>query len=362
MIQLRVAAVLILLSIAPTYADSVRIATFNVELQRAGPGLLLRDILKGKDSQINAAANVIVRNRPDILALQGFDWDYDTVALKAFNTRLKADGHGFAHLLALQPNSGFATDLDLNEDGRLGHAADAQGFGEFTGQGGIAVLSRFPIDVGGVQDFSDVLWRDLPEALLPETPVKTPFPSEDALAIQRLSSTGHWAVPIQIAKDQHITLLTFQAGPPVFDGPEDRNGRRNHDEVLFWRHFLDGHIGTPPAGPFVLAGGANQDPHDGDGLHNAIRSLIEDPRLQDPRPDSLGASMAPDQGHAGPNALDTVDWPGPGRMRVDHILPSAHWTVTDAGVFWPAPDNPDSAMALDASRHRLVWVDLRLDK
>jgi len=43
------------------------------------------------------------------------------------------------------------------------------------------------------------------------------------------------------------------------------------------------------------------------------------------------------------------------------VLPSADWSVADAGVFWPAPDTPGHTEALAASRHRLVWVDLALD-
>jgi hypothetical protein len=47
-------------------------------------------------------------------------------------------------------------------------------------------------------------------------------------------------------------------------------------------------------------------------------------------------------------------------MRVDFLLPSADVTVSDAGVFWPAPTSADHALALAASRHRLVWIDIKL--
>lgn len=362
MIRLRIVALFILLASQAIASDVVRVATFNVELNRDGPGLLLRDIERGKDPQIAAVIGVITDVKPDILAIQGFDWDHELIALGAFNARLKASGYGYEFLFARRPNSGLATDLDLDGDGRTGTPSDAQGFGAFSGQGGIAVLSRFPIDLDRVQDFSALLWRDFPQPLLPETAEGTPFPSFEARNIQRLSSTGHWTVPIQLPSGSDLTLMTFQAGPPVFDGPEDQNGKRNHDEVLFWRHMLDGVFGPTPKPPFVIAGGANQDPYDGDGLNTAIRSLLTHPKLQDPMPSSPGAQHAPDQGHAGPNALDTVDWEGPGRMRVDYILPSADLTIEDAGVFWPDADTPEHAMALQASRHRLVWVDLRLNQ
>lgn len=354
-------ALALFLSVLSVHADPIRVASFNAELQRDGPGLLLRDIQRGEDEQIAAVVEVIARARPDVLALQGFDWDHDGAALAAFANALRAAGADYPYIHAPRPNSGMASDLDLDGDGRLGGPGDAQGFGAFTGQGGIAVLSRLPILTDLVQDFSALLWRDLPGALLPQHPDGTPFPSLPALSEQRLSSTGHWVVPLRLPDGAVMTLLTFQAAPPVFDGPEDRNGRRNHDEIMFWRAFLDGHFGPAPDQRLVLAGGANLDAQDSDGRHQAIQALLSDPRLQDPQPRSVGAASAGDQGHNGPDALDTVDWPRVGRLRVDYVLPSRDWRVEDAGVVWPA--SPDDAVAAvsAASRHRLVWVDLALD-
>ena len=345
--------------VLPLHADPLRIASFNAELSRDGPGLLLRDIQRGEDKQIAAAVAVIARASPDILALQGMDWDLDGVAITALADLLRTAGVDYRHIYAPRPNSGMASDLDLDGDGRLGGAGDAQGYGTFTGRGGIAVLSRFPILTDKARDFSAVLWQDLPDALLPQRPDGTPFPSLEAQALQRLSSTGHWVVPVRLPNGTEVTILTFQAGPPVFDGPEDRNGRRNHDEILFWRAFLDGDFGPAPDARFVLAGGANLDAQDSDGRHPAIRALLSDPRLQDPQPRSAGAAGAGDQGHKGPDALDTVDWPRVGRFRVDYVLPSRNLRVNDAGVFWPR-SNEAGAELLQASDHRLVWIDIQL--
>lgn len=357
MILLR-AAVLALIPIAGL-AETIRVATFNTELRRDGPGLLLRDIRRD-DPQVTAVVDVIARAAPDILALQGIDWDQGGHTLAALAGRLTEAGVDYRHRLALRPNSGMASGLDLDGDGYVGGPGDSHGYGEFTGQGGIAVLSRYPIDMGRVRDFSALLWVDLPDATLPETD-EGPFPSAPAQAAQRLSSTGHWVVPVTLG-DRTLRVLTFQAGPPVFDGPEDRNGLRNSDEIRFWQVLLDGGLGAVPPAPFVLAGGANLDPHDSDGRRQTIRDLLADPRFQDPRPGSDGAAEAPDQGHRGENRLDTVDWAGgPGRMRVDYLLPSADMTVAGAGVFWPRPGEPGHEAASGASRHRLVWVDLRLD-
>jgi len=222
---------------------------------------------------------------------------------------------------------------------------DAQGYGRFSGQGGMAILSRYPIRTDDVQDLSYLLWKDIPDALLPVT-ADGPFPSADALAVQRLSTTGHWIVPID-APQGRFDLLTFHASPPVFDGPEDRNGRRNHDEIRLWQQVLDGKIGTAPTHRFVIAGDANLDPKDSDGIRSAIRNLLADARLQDVRP-------------TGAAGTDTVDWadPVPGNLRVDYVLPSTHWAVLDAGVMWPPADDPAAPTVVAASRHRLVWVDL----
>jgi endonuclease/exonuclease/phosphatase family protein len=312
-------------------------------LQRDGPGLILRDLSRGKDDQINAVLAVIAFADADVLALQGIDYDLTGEAL----ARL-AKAAGYPHHFALRPNTGLPTGLDMDGDGRLGGPRDAQGYGRFSGQGGMAILSRFPIDADGVQDLSHVLWVDVPDPSLP-TSDGVPFPSVEAQAVQRLSTTGHWIVPID-APQSPFHLLTFHASPPVFDGPEDRNGKRNHDEIRLWEQVLSGTVGTPPPGLFVIAGDANLDPVDGDGIKSAIRSLLANPALQDTSP----------RGHSG---TDTADWddPVPGDLRADYVLPSTHWTVVDSGVIWPGPDDAFAGTVATASRHHLVWVDLAID-
>ena len=342
------------LAALPVAAQTLRIASFNTELARKGPGLLLRDILRGGDGQIDAVMAVIGAVRPDILLLQGFDWDLDLVALTAFRDQLAAGGGPlYPYLFAPRPNSGLATGLDMDGNGRLNQPRDAQGYGRFTGQGGMALLSSLPIDTEAARDFSAFLWRDLPGALLPEAG-GTPFPSAAAQAVQRLSSVGHWDVPVILPDGTRLHLLAFHATPPVFDGPEDLNGRRNHDEIMFWPLLLDGALPfAPPDGPVVVLGDANQDPRDGEGLKDAIRALLTDPRLRDPAPTSPGAAALGD-------ATDTVDWdePTPGNLRVDYVLPGRSLKVTGGGVWWPAPGSPEAEAAATASRHRLVWVDI----
>jgi hypothetical protein len=344
-------------------AEQMRVATFAAPLTRDGPGLLLRDLMEGDDPQIAATLAAIHAAAPDILVLTQFDHDADLAALSAFAGLLAAGGTDLPHVFSSVPNSGMATGLDMDGDGTFGEPRDAQGYGRFAGAGGLAVLSRWPIDAAAVRDLSAVLWRDVPGAVWPVVD-GAPFPSEESLAVQRLSSTAHWIVPV-MAPGGVVDLLVWSATPPVFDGPEDRNGLRNRDELRLWTAVLDGEMGPAPAVHFIIAGNANLDSADGNGLREAMAEFLTDARLTDPLPAGAGGGLAADPGLAGDPALDTADWSddGPGNLRVSYVLPSVAWQVADAGVLWPAPDDPAGAVTAEdlaaSGPHRLVWVDVR---
>ena len=305
--------------------------------------------------------SVIAGTRPDILLLTGIDLDPGGATLAALQEALAAAGAPYPHALALPSNAGRPSGADLDGDGRRGTARDAQGYGRFRGDGAMALLSRHPVEAGAVRDFTGLLWRDLPGARLPEDGRGAPFPSAEAQAVQRLSSAGHWAVPVRLPSGARLTVLAYAATAPVFDGPEDRNGLRAADETRLWLRLLDGALGPAPAPPFAVLGRASVDPVDGEGDHAAIRALLSDPRLQDPRPQSAGGRAAADPAHRGDPALDTAEWSGrdggPGNLRVDYVLPSAELEVTGAGVHWP--EGPAETVRA-ASRGRLVWVDVAL--
>lgn len=309
--------------------------------------------------------SVIAGTSPDILLLTGFDYDEGLHALDALAERLAAKGAVYPSRFAFPPNSGVQTGLDMDGDGRAATPRDAQGYGEFAGHGGMAILSRVPVDPSASRDFSGFAWADLPGALLTGD-----MPPEGARSDQRLSSVGHWDVALTLPEGRAIRLWAWHATPPVFDGPDDRNGRRNHDEAAFWLAYLDGRLPEKPVdAPFVLLGDANLDPLDGDGRPDALLGLLAHPRVVDPMPRSRGGPHAArrdggaNQSHAGDPTLDTADWrdgPGdPGNLRVDYILPSTDWRVLASGVWWPE-DGEAAATAATASRHRLVWVDVEL--
>ena len=130
---------------------------------------------------------------------------------------------------------------------------------------------------------------------------------------------------------------------PTFDGPEDRNGTRNHDEIRFWADYVTPGAGRyiyddegrrgglRPGSRFVIMGDQNADPLDGDSVAAAINQLLDSRWITDPRPTSAGAVEAARlQGganltHRGDPAYDTADFndnPAPGNLRADYVLPS----------------------------------------
>ena len=217
----------------------------------------------------------------------------------------------------------------------------------------------------------------MPGALLPiDGASRQSYYRPEVLEIFPLSSKSHWDIPIQVG-GRIVHLLASHPTPPVFDGEEDRNGRRNHDEIRLWSDYVSGNAdylyddrggrgGLPAAEAFVIAGDLNADPFDGDSHPNAIDQLLENPSVQaDFIPESTGgAYWATQQGgvnskHVGNSLHDTGDFSDQrvGNMRIDYVLPSRNLNVVASGVLWPKPGEP-GAEATNASDHRMVWVDI----
>ena len=367
--------------LSPALAATVRVATFNTSLysERAG-GLVER--LRNDDPAARKIAAVIQHQRPDILLLNEFDYDADGTAADLFQQRyLAVPQYGQAEIsypyrYVAPVNTGVPSGFDLDGDGRHDGPGDAWGFGRHPGQYGMLVLSRFPIEQSAVRTFRDVLWRDMPGALAPQHPGGSPWYPPAAWELFPLSSKSHWDVPVRTPLGR-VHLLAAHPTPPVFDGPEDRNGRRNADEIRFWRDYIstqnadwivdDGgrRGGLAAEARFVIVGDLNADPADGGGRREAIIELLEHPRiLRMATPQSVGAEAAAwadggaNTGHRGAHRHDTAAFgPQSGNLRVDYVLPSTGFRATASGVFWPMPDET-GADWLDASDHRMVWVDL----
>ncbi len=271
-------------------------------------------------------------------------------------------------------NAGVPSGHDFDGDTMLMGPDDALGYGRFPGDGGMAVLSRLPLDAEAARTFNGLLWSDLPDALLPVHPDGAPWPDAAARGAMRLSSRSHWDVPVILPDGGRLHLLASNPTPPLFDGAEGRNRRRNHDEIAFWSRYLDGtafpddqgRTAPAPDGPLVLLGDLNADPNDGAGLRDGVAGLLAHPRLRDTLPESVGAAEAArsqkgaNADQSGDPALDTADWrdDGPGNLRVDYVLPSTDLEIAASGVFWPAPGMPLAAEVMAGPPHRLVWIDI----
>ena len=144
------------------------------------------------------------------------------------------------HIILLHQSIGLATEFDLDNDGVKGHyKGDAQGFGFFEGHYAMAVLSRYPIDLDKARTLQTFKYKDMPNAQMPIDPKtgKNWYSAEEWQAIH-LSSKSFWDLPIDV-KGKTVHLLASHPTPPVFDGDEDRNGKRNHDEVRLIADYIN---------------------------------------------------------------------------------------------------------------------------
>jgi hypothetical protein len=371
-------------------SDRVRFATFNASLNRGATGALIADLSTPDNQQAANVAEVIQRVRPDVLLINEFDFDAGGRALALFQDNYLSVPHNGARAIrypyrfTAPSNTGIPSGHDLNNDGTVGGGDDAYGFGLFPGQFGMAVYSKYPIDTRRIRTFQLFRWQDMPGALIPAG-----WYSPDELADLRLSSKSHWDLPIRIDRRTTVHFLVSHPTPPVFDGPEDRNGRRNHDEIRFWADYLSPHRsryiyddsgrrgGLRPGARFVIAGDQNADPFDGDSVDEAAQQLLDHPLVNSRTiPTSPGGPAATERQaganltHTGDPRFDTADFAdtAPGNLRVDYVLPSRGLRLRSSGVFWPTPEDPLFRLVGDfdpslpggfpTSDHRLVWVNV----
>lgn len=394
---------------------TLRVAAYNASLYRREQGALARELAAPGSAQPANIAAVLQDLRPDLLLINEFDYDGEPTddhtvrppapAALAFVRNYLEVGQegrtplGCPTLFSAPSNTGMPTGVDLDRDGRVQGGNDARGFGLFAGQYGMLVCSRLTLRREAVRSFRRFLWRDMPGADLPPD-----WYGPEALAVLPLSSKSHWDLPFELPAapgaptppstgPRLLHFLVSHPTPPGFDGPEDRNGRRNHDEIRLWSDYLSpdnggylvddagrhGPLATDAS--FVIAGDLNADPVDGGSRKSAIRDLLGHPRVNRDAalgrlvPRSAGAvDAAQRQGganahHQGPASQDTADFSdggphSPGNLRVDYVLPSADLEVCASGVFWPTQGDPAYARVSDdaatSSDHRLVWVDIAL--
>jgi len=362
--------------------QKIRFATFNIAMGLESEGELYQRLTSGDDEALKKVAAVIQKVRPDVLLLNEFDYyELDSAVLFIKNylnvSQFGNDPISFLHALNGAVNTGLNSGMDLNGNGIPGEAEDAWGFGKFPGQYGMMVLSRFPLKLE--RSFRLFKWIDMPGALMPLNTDGSSWYPEKISKEFRLSSKNHWDISVNI-NGQTVNFLVSHPTPPVFDGPEDRNGARNYDEIRLWADYVDsqrsGYIyddagvkgGLPDGSLFVIAGDLNADPEDGDSSGKAILQLLEHEKINASCvPISEGAAEASrEQGgknleHRGNPAADTGDFNDKytGNMRIDYVLPSETLKVAGCSVFWPASDELGHELT-DVSDHHLVWLDVEL--
>lgn len=368
--------------------DSIRIATFNVSMDATNYAVdgqepkadALATALKSDHPQIKNIAEIIQRVRPDIILLNEFDYIDKSNGIEYFKkhylqiSQKKQPAINYPYTFIAPVNTGLATKFDLDNDGQhTGVKADAQGFGFFEGHYGMAVLSRFPIDIEKVRTLQKFKTKDMPNAGIPVDPKSGDnWYSEKEWQALRLSSKSFWDLPINV-KGKTFHLIASHPTPPVFDGEEDRNGIRNHDEVRLIADYVanadylydDNGVpgGLKANSRFVIVGDLNAAPEGDKKRPDTTNQLLKHPLINATyTPQSKGAQLSfshtnDPQSYA---AQYTAFW----QARVDYVLPSkVGIEIHKGGVFWPAKNSELYRLIKDrnaSSDHRMVWLDISL--
>jgi hypothetical protein len=365
---------------------TIKVATFNVSMDatnylpkdKIGTGLELINALNSSHQQIKNVAEIIQRSRPDIILLNEFDYIADPkqgveLFLKEYLGKAQQGTQAidYPYYYYAPVNTGLNTPFDLDNNGKkTNNLGDAQGFGHFPGHFGMVLLSKYPIEKKAIRTFQKFLWKDMPNAIVPIDPnTNESWYNNQESQILRLSSKSHWDIPVNV-QGEIVHILASHPTPPVFDGKEDRNGARNHDEIRFWQDYI-----TPKKGSyiyddaglkggmkfnsrFIILGDQNASKDEGGARKEGIEKLLASPLTNN---DITPASIAGMNNSDSPfSANHTTGW----GMRADYVLPSrAGFKLQKSGVFWPKKASPlyrliDSRSA--SSDHRLVWADLTL--
>ncbi|EWH12060.1 PKD domain containing protein [Catenovulum agarivorans DS-2] len=364
--------------------EHLRVAAFNASMEAEnyaatdielnGAQILADELAAGDNQQIKNIAQIIQLVRPDVVLINEFDYIADeNSGVDMFISQYlnvaqsdNAQSIDYPYYFVAPSNTGIDSGFDLNNDGNLATADDAFGYGRFEGQYGMVLLSRYPIVQDKVRTFQKFLWKDMPNNLMPVDPATgEDWYSQDETNVFRLSSKSHWDVPVEV-NGELVHILASHPTPPVFDGDEDRNGRRNHDEIRFWADYVQGadYIyddmgqtgGLTGDARFVIAGDLNASV-EGDAYPGTIdQLLLNDAVYAEFAPASNGGTANDSTNPLAP--YHTASW----KMRADYVLPSrAGLQVQQGSVFWPTEDQDLYPLIEDraaSSDHRLVWVDV----
>lgn len=364
-----------------SFSDTIRFASYNVSMYGNNAGEVLSQLETAEQQiRLRRLAAVIKKVRPDVLVLMEVDYDSQNKLLDLFRQNLLSiplddfEGIDYPYAYQIQTNTGLLSEVDIDGNGNISLPNDAYGFGNYEGQYASAILSKYPIDISNQRSFQKFLWKDMPDAALPKNADESSYYSDEVLEVFRLSSKNHIDLPLQITDEITIHALISHPTPPVFDGAEDRNGKRNHDEIRLWADYISdrnylvddngGSGGLDNAESFMIFGDLNADPKDGDSYNNAIDQLLLHERVNTSVttgsfiPSSTGgAEHNQSSNHTGDPAYDTSFF----GLRIDYVIPSTDLEVINSGVFWPASGEEGHELVQDnaASDHLMVWIDVK---
>jgi len=369
-------------------ASTIRIALFNIWELSTDKLMNTDQNGVGMETQLLAAAQIIQQIKPDILVINEIDHDYTSIdqGLDVNSVRFQESylnrgdaGLTFAHLYVAPCNTGIPTGIDLNKDGIISgekevgsrnYGTDCFGYGTYPGQYSMGLYSRYPIDTKKARTFQKFLWKDLPGHHMPPD-----YYDDEAVKLFRLSSKSHWDIPINV-NGRVIHLFLSHPTPPSFDGDEDRNGRRNFDEIKFWVHYLandqkiyddkDISGGFKGENSFLIAGDLNASTTSDTRYDEmvTIDQLLNHPKISDTGKWLVSNGGWEDREKGAPDFWErnTAKFGKDFRRRIDYILPSKNVKIVDGGVYWPASNEDKTGydLAEAASDHRLVWLDIIL--
>ena len=364
-----------LASITEKSEQDLRVATLHADLVTDGTSpqaaqQLVSSLQTGNHVKARVMARTVQMNAPDVLVLTGVTYDdAEQIAEQLRSLYLAAgqdglDGLNYPHMFTAPTNSGQQSGADLDGDGMIGGPGDAIGYGDYPGQYGMIVFSKHAIVEDGVRTFQDFLWRDLPGGSMP-----TGY-SELEESILRLQEASMWDVPIEVpGESEHVhviaTALAAEEGAATHTSRAEDIRRVIADYVSGSAWYLsddDGVTGGLGAEDRSVVAGMPMLSAEEEAEGQS--PLLDAPVLQDPQPRAVTDEPLTERSGAAEQTDEhaTRYVPGDRDRRSSLVLPSAGFSVSDSGVFWPgegeyghAVVDPDSSFSLD---DRLVWADL----
>lgn len=372
------AATVALSGVGSGHPTRVTFATYNIE------DLTTAQVQTPGDPQAAAAARVIQEARPDVLALDELVNNRQASAVKDVppaptNARAFVDnylsvpqrddlaGIDYPYVHAPKSNTGVHSGMDLDNDGAIddtpgdqGYGNDAYGFGQYPGQYALAIVSRYPIETDAIRSFRRFRWQEMPDSEIVRDPAYDVYLTDREADRFRLSSKTHVDIPIS-CRGHIVHALLAHPTPPVFDGPENFNGKRCHDEIRLLADYVAGagyvhdddgrRGGLPDHASYVLLGDMNASPGDEESLRAATKYFLDNEDF-----DTRRLPTSPGGAQAGSPYL-TAEF----GQQVDYVLPSPDLSVRDCAVVWPSENANRRGLRRDvetASDHRLVWADV----